>query len=996
VTYKGTNTPRITLYVDGIPKTWGDPGRYTHGAFPSEPLLTPDLANAVLRIGGREAGSGNYTAFNGLVDELQIYNYALETAEVQYLFANPGQIVLPPEVPVIRQHPVSQTVMAGATVTFRVEADARTPLSYQWQFDGANLTGATSAILTLSAVTTNHAGSYSVVASNALGTVTSRAAILTVNVDTTPPTIQQVYSAVTGPLKFQQITVEFSEPVTEASATDVSNYSLSGGLTVSGAKLESPIKVVLTTSQQTSETEYVLTVNKVRDLAFPEGNPIAPDTQVRFVVRVALPLDFGRTVNGFQDDFASASRDANWVSAGAGQDLYEQTQGVLKVPTIGGDPNHLLYVAPDYNASTQEVLARIKINAFSPEAASRAGITVGGSLESAPAGQGINLLFVRDVAGLGIAGTQFRLLDDYRAWGPQVSTLAWKSNAWYWLRLRQEGTSTAAGPNIHAKVWLADGLTPEPVDWQKDWSRDGRSGFAGILGPSGGVTDFEVDYILLKAQGLPEIKVVADEFATVQTINIFQQPKPASVRLGGTATFTVGAIGFNVESLVYQWQKAPPGSDTFADILGANQPSYTTPALPLSESGSRFRCVVSGAGISRVANPVTLIVDIGPPLLLAARTLGNPNQVTVFFSKPIAPGATPANFAIDQGITVNSVAPGRQASTLVLAVSTITAGKDYTLTVNGIYDLVGNQIEPNSQVLIDLSVNWPLDYGQTVNGFQDDFAGAVRDINWLAVPAENDLYVQADGVLKVPTIGGDPNKLLYSAPGYSDATQEVLARLRVKVFSAGGGSRAGVTVGSDPGAAHPGEGINLLFIDFDFGDASGPSQQFRLLDDWRAWGPRVISAGWQTNTWYWLRLRQDSSSTEAGPNIHGKVWPADGSSAEPLDWQVNWSRSGRTGFAGIQGPSGGTTDFEVDYILIKAEGLPSIKVAPNVFALVGPPVTPKLNIIKVAEDVVLTWSGGGLLESTDNINGPWVVVAGASSPHTEKVSGRAKFYRVRK
>jgi hypothetical protein len=86
----------------------------------------------------------------------------------------------------------------------------------------------------------------------------------------------------------------------------------------------------------------------------------------------------------------------------------------------------------------------------------------------------------------------------------------------------------------------------------------------------------------------------------------------------------------------------------------------------------------------------------------------------------------------------------------------------------------------------------------------------------------------------------------------------------------------------------------------------------------------------------------------------------------------------------------------VDYILIKAEGLPSIKVAPNVFALVGPPVTPKLNIIKVAEDVVLTWSGGGLLESTDNINGPWVVVAGASSPHTEKVSGRAKFYRVRK
>jgi hypothetical protein len=54
-------------------------------------------------------------------------------------------------------------------------------LSYQWQFDGADLTGDTDSSLALTNVTAADAGAYTVVASNTVGSITSTAATLTVN-----------------------------------------------------------------------------------------------------------------------------------------------------------------------------------------------------------------------------------------------------------------------------------------------------------------------------------------------------------------------------------------------------------------------------------------------------------------------------------------------------------------------------------------------------------------------------------------------------------------------------------------------------------------------------------------------------------------------------------------------------------------------------------------------------------------------------------------------
>jgi hypothetical protein len=89
-------------------------------------------------------------------------------------------------VPIITSQPRSQTVNLGNTATFTVAANgtvstnATVPLSYQWLFNGGTIGGATTNIYIITNVQPPDAGSYSVVVSDAAGSVTSAVAVLTV------------------------------------------------------------------------------------------------------------------------------------------------------------------------------------------------------------------------------------------------------------------------------------------------------------------------------------------------------------------------------------------------------------------------------------------------------------------------------------------------------------------------------------------------------------------------------------------------------------------------------------------------------------------------------------------------------------------------------------------------------------------------------------------------------------------------------------------------
>jgi endonuclease/exonuclease/phosphatase family metal-dependent hydrolase len=96
--------------------------------------------------------------------------------------------VVPPSPnspPIITSDPQSRLAAPGANVEFNVSAVGAAPLRYQWQRHQINLTGATNATLALAGITTNHAGDYRVIVTNAFGAATS--AVATLIVDGSPP-----------------------------------------------------------------------------------------------------------------------------------------------------------------------------------------------------------------------------------------------------------------------------------------------------------------------------------------------------------------------------------------------------------------------------------------------------------------------------------------------------------------------------------------------------------------------------------------------------------------------------------------------------------------------------------------------------------------------------------------------------------------------------------------------------------------------------------------
>ena len=104
--------------------------------------------------------------------------------------------------PTITAHPESRTVTTGKPVTFSVRASGPPPLRYQWQRNGANITGATARDYTIASVGAADQGAgFRAVVRNDFGNVLSNAAVLTVTANRAPtaamsqPATGALYSA---------------------------------------------------------------------------------------------------------------------------------------------------------------------------------------------------------------------------------------------------------------------------------------------------------------------------------------------------------------------------------------------------------------------------------------------------------------------------------------------------------------------------------------------------------------------------------------------------------------------------------------------------------------------------------------------------------------------------------------------------------------------------------------------------------------------------------
>jgi hypothetical protein len=101
-------------------------------------------------------------------------------------------IVTPPlpwSSPIILKDVQSLTVNTGSTATFTVSASGKPNPTYQWIFNGTTLTGETNTTLVINDVQYVNTGSYNVVISNDVGTITSNTARLSVYYYPPQPTL---------------------------------------------------------------------------------------------------------------------------------------------------------------------------------------------------------------------------------------------------------------------------------------------------------------------------------------------------------------------------------------------------------------------------------------------------------------------------------------------------------------------------------------------------------------------------------------------------------------------------------------------------------------------------------------------------------------------------------------------------------------------------------------------------------------------------------------
>jgi len=541
-------------------------------------------------------------------------------------------------------HPPSSVVLEqNRPLTLTGLAQGAPAPTYQWYKDDVEIPGATTRTFSIAQAQPTDSGNYYLVATNFLNMATSTVAAVTVYPDTNGPVLLKV----SADDSFGLIRLTWDEPVAEGSAIEFSNYLITDPMnnqaTINGLYWGGS-NVVLFVSELTPDTEYTFEAGSQQDVL---GNP------TKKVGNPTLDPDFGIVTNLHSWVYTPGLvRYQNYLNLPAGETLAQ----FVAMPIYPDVPDTTFYTNTPYAPQSAPNLDQFAIR--------------------------LTGIFVAPEDGLHKFNPAHD--DDARLRiypGPTTNGTP--------TELAETGTSDLVA-GLTADVTLTTGQRCYYELLVREFTGGDYAGLAVTL-PSATVSA-PISASYLEAAADP---------ALAPNVGIEQQPQNQTIEENHTATFTVVATNTG-GSVSYQWQ-VDTGSG-FANILGANNASYTTPLQTLANNGNIYRVRVYVPGRIVTSDPATLtvITDTNAPYITSVRGARNMTNITVNFNEVMEAGSAtePTNYELrDAGnnvVTLGVVTLSADLKSVNIETAPQTPGAFYTLQVSFVADAAGNSINSTS------------------------------------------------------------------------------------------------------------------------------------------------------------------------------------------------------------------------------------------------------------------------------------------------------------
>lgn len=562
-----------------------------------------------------EDGSGQFTATGAATLTLFEGNVSYGTSTLA------GEIGV--TAPAILTQPASQSWSVGQTATFSVTATGTAPLSYQWRRNGSPISGATSASYSFTTALADSGAVFSVVVSNAAGTVTSANATLTVTgipaSITTQPQAQSVvegqaatFSVVasgTAPLSYQWR--RNGVPISGANAASYTTpvASVTGGSANNG-DLFSVVVSNAAGSATSSNASLTVTALQVPPTisAQPQAQTVADGATATFAVTATgtSPLAFQWFRNGAPISGATAaSYSLPGTLADSGAAFSVVVSNAAGNATSAPAALTVTPVAPTIIAQPQPQ------SAIEGQSVTFTAAAIGSTplayqwRRNGAAISGATLPTLSFIAGLADSGAVYSAVVS-NAGGQVISqgaTLTVTAAAVPPSISTQPQTQSVVDGSVATFSVVASGTAPISYQWRRNGTAiPGETAatlslLATLADDGALITVLVTNAAGSVSSAAATLTVTANEVAPTVT----QQPTPQTVTPGTPITLTAAAVG--TAPLAFQWRR------NGVPIAGATGTSYSFTATQ-ADGVATFDAVISNAVGQTTTAPVRITVVV--------------------------------------------------------------------------------------------------------------------------------------------------------------------------------------------------------------------------------------------------------------------------------------------------------------------------------------------------------------------------------------------------